>query len=343
MSIGLINKHSLSVKPLTTQQIMLLVVAALIPGTIAYAVFISYAVILNILFAIVLALALEALALQLRGKAIATGISDGSIILAAWLLALAIPPLLPFWQLSVGVVVMVMLGKHIYGGLGSNPFNPAMVGYAVLLVSFPQTMTWWFAEGALNQFRFTTIMQAKLLANATELDLSTLNAAASTWDAITKATPLEHLRTLKLQGITPDATSANQWSTYAAWVWVNVAFLLGGIFLLYKRIIQWHIPLSLLVSFTLLQLLFADGSSSHVYYEWLSGALILGAFFIATDPVTAASSKRGRLIYGAGIGALTFIIREYGGYPEGIAFAVLLMNMCVPLIDYFELHNTSSQ
>jgi len=239
---------------------------------------------LNILFAVVLSLVLEALALKLRGKSIATGISDGSIILAAWLLALAIPPLLPFWQLSVGVVVMVMLGKHIYGGLGCNPFNPAMVGYAVLLISFPQTMTWWFAEGALNQLNFTTIVQAKLR-------------------------------------IAPEATSVNRWSTYAAWTWVNVAFLLGGLFLLYKRIIQWQIPLSLLVSFTLLQLLFADSSSPHVYYEWLSGALILGAFFIATDPVTAASSKRGRLIYGAGIGALTFIIREYGGYPEGIAFA----------------------
>jgi len=342
MSIGLINKQSLGIKPLNTPQIMLLVVAALIPGTMTYAVLISYAVLINVLFAVLLAMLLEALALKLRAKPVTTGISDGSIVLAAWLLALAVPPLLPLWQLSVGVLVMVMLGKHIYGGLGSNPFNPAMVGYAVLLVSFPQTMTWWFTEGSLNQFNVITIMQAKLQANAANLDLSSTNTANS-WDLITKATPLEHLRSLKLQGITPDAMALNQWSTYAAWAWVNLAFVLGGLFLLYKNIIQWHIPVALLSSFTVLQLLFADNSSPHIYYEWLSGALILGAFFIATDPVTAASSKRGRLVYGAGIGVFTFIIREYGGYPEGIAFAVLLMNMCVPLIDHFELRKANGQ
>jgi electron transport complex protein RnfD len=359
MSIGLISKQSLGIKPFNTQQIMLLVVAALIPGTITYAVLISYAVLINVLFAVLLSVLLEALALKLRSKSVATGIGDGSIVLAAWLLALAVPPLLPLWQLSLGLLVMVMLGKQIYGGLGSNPFNPAMVGYAVLLVSFPQTMTWWFAEGALNQINVTTLVHAKLQANAADLDLSALHAietttslavtsstaanTTSSWDLITKATPLEHVRSLKLQGIAPDATALNEWSAYAAWAWVNLAFLLGGFFLLYKRIIQWHIPASLLLSFTVLQLLFADNSSPPIYYAWLSGALILGAFFIATDPVTAASSKRGRLIYGAGIGVFTFIIREYGGYPEGIAFAVLLMNMCVPLIDHFELHKANSQ
>ncbi len=347
MSIQLINKQSLGVKTRTTQHIMLLVVAALIPGTIAYAIFISYAVLLNVLFAVGLAVVLEALALRMRSKSAVTGISDGSIVLAAWLLALAVPPLLPFWQLSLGIAVMVMLGKHIYGGLGSNPFNPAMVGYAMLLVSFPQTMTWWFAEAALNQFSVTAIIQAKLHVNAAGLDASVLNASTTnnltTWDAVTKATPLEHLRILHLQAITPDAATVNQWSMYAAWAWVNVAFLLGGLFLLLKKIIQWHIPVSMLLAFTVLQLIFADSSSPAIYYEWLSGALILGAFFIATDPVTAASSKRGRLIYGAGIGLFTFIIRQYGGYPEGVAFAVLLMNMCVPLIDHFELRKASSQ
>ncbi len=327
----ILDTQAVSLKTLNTQHIMLWVLAALLPGVFVYAWFISPLVFFNIALAAVLAVVFEALALYWRGQAIHGGVQDGSIVVAAVLLALAVPPLLPFWQLAVGVFIMVMLGKQVYGGLGNNPFNPAMVGYTALLVSFPQTMTLWSAPDLLNQLTLGHLLNAKL-----SLDLLNPNLLID-WDGITRATPLEHLRTLKMQGLSVDQNLAQQQFISSGWVWTNLAFLLGGLLLLYRRIIQWHIPASVILSFALCSLLF---SAQNVpwYLSVFSGALMLGAFFIATDPVTAASSNRGRLVFGAGIGALCFIIREFGGYPEGFAFAVLLMNLCVPLIDHIDMH-----
>lgn len=299
---------------------------------------------------------LEAVALQLRGKQLLPSLSDGSIVLAAWLLALCVPPSLPLWQLLVGVVVMVMLGKHLYGGLGHNPFNPAMVAYAVLLVSFPVNMTHWPA--------------AKLNANERNI------ASTSAWDALSGATPLDQLRQQRLNdrraGLSDSTSSAattrqstsndntgtdgsgstepaapDSSSNYrklaeylilgSSWKWVNLAWLAGGIYLLLLRIITWHIPLAVLSGVTAVYsglALFGSTTAMPLFPALLSGAILLGAFFIATDPVSAATSRTGKLVYGFGIGILCVVIREFSSYPEGLAFAVLLMNTTVPLLDY---------
>jgi len=336
----IVDKQATGVNTPSTQSIMLLVLLALIPGTVAYAVFISPLVIFNIVFAVSAAMMLELLAVRMRGinqpKSIVNGsIRDASIALAATLLALSVPPALPFWQLFIGVLIMVMLGKHVFGGIGHNPFNPAMVGYAALLVSFPQSMTFWFTTTEWASMNIATPQLLSLLKAKASLDVvaSTPHIA---WDGITQATPLEHARSLRLQSLQQTGAELNQRALASGWIQTSLGFSVGGVFLLYKKVISWHIPFSVLCSFAILSLLF---SSNNLSLPWalLSGAMMIGAFFIATDPVTAASSRRAQLVFGAGIGALTFVIREYGGYPEGFAFAVLLMNLSVPLIDHIDL------
>jgi len=291
--------------------VMAAVMLALLPGTLIQTWAFGAGVPIAIAFTVGSAMFLEFLAVALRGRSARPALCDGSIALAAWLLALAVPPSLPLAQLLVGVAAMVLLGKHLYGGLGCNPFNPAMLGYAVLLVSYPVTMTDW---------------------SPTAEALSTLP-----WDAVTRATPLDHLRSLdRLPTMDAPPLAAGTVILASPWPWINGGFLLGGLWLLFRQIIGWHIPVSLLLTLALLHAVsgwLGDTLQPPVQLELLSGAAMLGAFFIATDPVTAPSARRARLLYGAGIGALTFVLREFSAYPEGIAFAVLLMNMTVPLID----------
>lgn len=330
MSKLVIDKQAVGIATPSTQHIMLLVILALLPGTAAYALLISPIVIVNVAVAIGSALLLEALAVRLRNGRSFHTIQDGSIAVAAFLLALAVPPAMPFWQLLVGVLIMVMLGKHVFGGLGHNPFNPAMVGYAALMVSFPQNMTLWFAPGELQNLGVMELIHLKLGAT---IELNNVKVA---WDGITQATPLEYVRGQRIQDISINSDDIQAQIIRSGWLWINVAFLMGGLFLLIRKVIQWHIPASVIGSFLLLSLLLSD-QAIPLHYAVFSGALILGAFFIATDPVSTASSNRGRIVFGVGVGALTFVIREYGGYPEGIAFAVLLMNLCVPLIDHLDI------
>ena len=223
---------------------------------------------------------------------------------------------------------MVVLGKQLYGGLGQNLFNPAMVGFAFLMVSFPQTMTIWI-DSLQQDVSISELIQAKWFVSVN-----------IRWDSITQATPLESIRLASQyaadQSIPITQATLNQQVTNGPWPIINLGFLAGGLWLLYKRIISWHIPLSVITTLFVLHGLLALTSSQPQIGATLaiaSGATMLGAFFIATDPVTAATSNVGRIIYAVGIGGLTFVIREWGGYPEGFAFAVLLMNMCAPLID----------
>ncbi|MEE9335046.1 MAG: RnfABCDGE type electron transport complex subunit D [Granulosicoccaceae bacterium] len=308
--------------------VMLLVIIALVPGIAAYAWLVSPIVIINIVFCVLIACLTEAACMWLRSRSAVSALRDGSIILAATLLALAVPPQLPFWQLGLGAVAMVVLGKQLYGGLGQNLFNPAMVGFAFLMVSFPQTMTTWI-DNMQQSVGMAQLVQAKWFMPSN-----------IQWDSITQATPLESIRLASQYGAdqaTPLTQAAlNRQVTNGPWPIVNLGFLVGGLCLLYKRIISWHIPLSVIFTLFALHGILALTSTQPQIGATLaiaSGATMLGAFFIATDPVTAATSNTGRIIYGIGIGGLSFVIRQWGGYPEGFAFAVLLMNMCAPLID----------
>jgi electron transport complex protein RnfD len=230
----------------------------------------------------------------------------------------------------------MVLAKHLYGGLGRNLFNPAMVGYVIVLLSFPVEMTQWIPPrmGDLDY------QHLSLLQNVNYSLTGRLPIDASL-DGLTRATPLDTVKEgLRAARTFEELRASSLFGDFGGrgWEWINNYIAVGGLFLLYLGIIRWHIPVAvfagILVPATVLYLLDPTGAPSPGFHLF-SGATMLGAFFIATDPVSAAESVRGRLIYGGAIGLLTYAIRTWGGYPDGLAFAVLLMNAAVPLIDRY--------
>ncbi len=316
----------------TLQRLMLQVIVALLPGTLTYAWFFGPGVLVNIALAVAFALGFETVILMLRARPVMPHLNDLSAVVAAWLFALCLPMHSPWWLVLVGIGFTMIAGKHLYGGLGFNPFNPAMVGYVVLLISFPVEMTTWYLPQTLSGERLGLL---------DSLAYSFGLADIAQWDSLTSATPLDRLRTGLGQGLSIDQLrSAPLFGRLAGagWEWITLGWLAGGAWLLATGSIRWHIPASLLLAvFAIASLFHLIDPASHAspLFHLLSGAIVIGAFFIATDPVTAATTDRGRLVYGATIGLLTYTIRTWGGYPDGIAFAVLLANMCVPLIDYY--------
>jgi electron transport complex protein RnfD len=326
------------VAPSSVARVMRQVLYALVPTVVLHGVFFGPGVLIQIVLGVATALLCEAAALRLRGKPLPPFLLDGSAIITAVLLALCLPPLAPWWLVVSGVAFAILLAKHLFGGLGANPFNPAMVGYAVLLVSFPARLLQWLPPDVPG-------MQPTDL-SATETLTTILTGsppARFTWDAITSPTPLDALRTDLALGMTMGEAHARAlFSTFGGkgWEWINLATLAGGIWLLALKIIRWHIPVAMLGALFVCGSVMSaadPGAYAGPLFHLTSGASLLGAFFIATDPVSAATSDRGRLIYGAGIGVLTYVIRTWGGYPDGVAFAVLIMNLAVPLIDRYTI------
>ncbi|MDY0066075.1 MAG: RnfABCDGE type electron transport complex subunit D [Steroidobacteraceae bacterium] len=318
-------------------RVMRLVLYALAPTVILHVAFFGPGLAIQILLGATAALAAEALALRLRRQPLRPFLTDGSALVTAVLLALCLPPLAPWWLIVSGTAFAILLAKHAYGGLGANPFNPAMVGYAVLLVSFPSRLLLWPAPSAAG------IEHVELTLTQTLATILTGAAPDPGWDAITSPTPLEALRTNLALGMT--MTEAQRTPIFGVlggkgWEWINLAALAGGVWLLAVRVIRWHIPTAMLGAIAVCASVMHaldPGSYAGPVFHLTSGASILGAFFIATDPISAATSDRGRLIYAAGIGVLTYVIRTWGGYPDGVAFAVLIMNACAPLIDRYTI------
>lgn len=316
--------------------VMMQVMLALLPlGTVQVLLF-GPGLALQLAVACPTALAAESLALRARGRPSSTALRDGSVLVTACLLAVSLPPTLPWWLTALGTAFGVLIGKHLYGGLGHNPFNPAMVGYAMLLVSFPVEMTHWPVPSTAAGQDWTALASLTLQTFSGGLD-----AALPGWDGYTGATALDALRTGLGQRFTmSEIFSGPSFGTVGGegHEWLNAAALFGGLYLLFRGIIRWQIPVAMLAALALPAMLahaFDPGRYVGMLFHLFSGATMLGAFFIATDPVSAATSDRGRLIYGAGIGAIAWAIRSWGGYPDGIAFAVLLMNLAAPLIDRY--------
>ncbi len=311
------------------------VLIALVPAAAAHVWFFGPGLLVNIVVATAVAVAAEAACLSARGRDPMSGLADLSAVLTAVLLAFALPPLTPWWVTATGAFFAIVFAKQLYGGLGYNPFNPAMAGYVVLLISFPTEMTLWLPPAGVELAADRPDVAATLMHALT----GALPQGMS-WDTVSAATPLDDVKTqLGLMRTVDEIRSGPLYGDFGArgWEWVNNFIAIGGLWLIYRRVIRWQIPVAVLVGIIVPSTLFylVDGGNHppppfHVF----SGAIMLGAFFIATDPVSAATSHRGRLIYGAGIGLLTFVIRAWGGYPDGVAFAVLLMNMAVPLIDH---------
>jgi electron transport complex protein RnfD len=308
--------------PMSTQRVMQSVLLATIPGVIVLTHFFGFGTLVNILWGSIVALACEALALKLRRRPLGFYLKDYSALVTAVLLCIALPPYAPWWLIAVGIASSILLAKHLYGGLGYNPFNPAMVGYVILLISFPIQMTAWAPPRGLGELPgFIEALQACFTPAA--------------YDGTTMATPLDLLKqnnSLLIKDLWNQYPQFGRWSGLG-WEWANIAFLAGGVWLLYQRIFTWHAPVAMLVTLGLLAAIFYDGGSSasggSPLFHLLGGATMFGAFFIVTDPVSSAVSLR------AMIGVLIYTIRIKGNYPDSVAFAVLIMNFAAPFIDYY--------
>jgi electron transport complex protein RnfD len=325
----------------SSSQIMVWVMLCLIPGVALQTYFFGFTNILQILLAGIVALSAEAAILKLRKRPIINTLKDGSALLTGILIAISIPPLAPWWIIVIGTSFAIIFVKQLYGGLGQNIFNPAMAAYVVLLISFPIQMTAWLPMLSLQPFELTLLDQLNTLLTGHTLDGYSVAQLSTSIDGLTMATPLDTLKNSLKAGFTTTEifdSATYKASSSQAILWVNLGFLFGGAILLAKRVILWMIPISFLLGITVFSFIaFAYQPDLHgsPLFHLLSGATMLGAFFILTDPVSASTTIKGRLFYGLLIAFIVVIIRNVGGYPDAVAFAVLLGNMCVPLIDYY--------
>ncbi len=309
-------------KPLSTQRIMLDVLIGLVPAVIAAGMYFQLRGLLLVGVCVAWCMAVEWVCNLMRTKP--NSLWDLSAVVTGVILALSLPPGLPLWAAAIGSGVAIIVGKMVFGGLGANVFNPAMVGRAFLTVSFGMLMTTWTVPATLDP------------------DLPSVEPT-NVQDVRTQATPLAWSKMA-----IKDKNGAKIYSErqFLPTVTGNipgslgetsaVAILIGGVYLLVRRTIDFHIPLAALLSaFVFAGVAYLIDSDAFVqpFYHLTSGALLFGAFFIATDPVTAPLTRRGMWLFGLGVGTLTLLIRIVGEYPEGFMFAVLLMNGVTPLID----------
>ena len=299
-----------------------LVLLACLPGLLALLWLHGWGMLLNLLLSATAALLCEAVLLALRGQTLSTALGDGSALVTAVLLAAALPTLAPWWLPVVAASVAIGFGKQAFGGVGRNPFNPAMVGYAFVLLSFPLQMNHWPGQppGLLESLQqvFTGGEQIDAWARPTLLD------------------GLRHNRSLTIEELFASHPGFGNIGGRGS-EWVNLAFLLGGLFLLQRNVISWHAPLGLLTGLFVFSLLSWNGSGSDSngspLLHLFSGSTMLAAFFIATEPVSGPRNERARLYFGLGAGLLIYLIRTWGSYPDGTAFAVLLMNLMAPTLE----------
>lgn len=312
--------------------IRLQMIFALLPGIFAMYWFFGAGVLINISLAIFTAVTVESILLKLQRRKILAHLSDLSAISTALLLALCLPSLAPWWLSVVGAAFAIIVIKHFFGNLNSSPFNPAMAGYVMLLISFPQRMTTWITPSNLVNVDLTLHDILYMAWHSQTPD--TVN-----YDAITSPTPLDALNTLLNLNQPITTASTNPLFGHlggAGWEIISLAYLCGGLWLVYRDIISWAIPAGILGGLSLFAIpayyldntLFAT-PMLHLF----TGATMLGAFFIATDLQTTQISIRNQLLYGLIIGIVTYLIRIAGGYPDGMAFAVLIANLTLALID----------
>ncbi|WP_237884911.1 RnfABCDGE type electron transport complex subunit D [Pseudomonas sp. PGPR40] len=309
------------------QQAMKLVLLATVPGMLMLFWLYGWGVLINLILAAATALAVEAAVLQLRKQPVKPTVSDGSALVSATLLALALPPYCPWWLTVSAAAFGLFFGKHLYGGVGKNPFNPAMLGFALVLVMFPQQMTHWPASHGMDLF-----------GGMQQVFGFSFGQAPDAWAQATALDSLRINKSLTMEELFAGNPALGRFGGRGV-EWVNLAFLAGGAFLLQRRVFSWHAPVGMLASLFVISLLCWNGTGSDSngspLFHLLTGASMLGAFFIVTEPISGPKSPTARLLFGAGVGLLTYLIRTWGGYPDGLAFAVLLMNLCVPALERF--------
>jgi len=319
---------------ITVARVMQQVLLALIPAILAHAWYFGPGIFFQIAMACGFALLFEYFMLRLRRRPVAIFLSDYSAVVTAVLFALCMPPLAPWWVSATGMLFAIVIAKHLYGGLGFNMFNPAMVGFAAVIIAFPIELSHWLTPRSLSP-------GLPSLSDTVWAIVSGTLPASQSWDAITQATPLDSLRTGVQESLRiPEIRDAAIFGDFGGlgWEWIANWYLIGGLWLMYRRVISWHVPLAVLAAVFIIAtpawLIGPDTNPSPLQHIF-SGALVMCAFFIATDPVSGPATLRGKLLFGFGIALLTLAIRRFGAYPDGVAFAVLLMNLCVPLMDRY--------
>ena len=320
--------------PTDVASIMQQVLLALVPATLAYVWYFGVGLLFNIAIAALFCLLGEAVMMRLRGRPVEDAWSDYSALVTAVLLAFALPPLTPWWVTATGALFAIVVAKHLYGGIGFNIFNPAMAGYVAVMAAFPMYLNIWTAPrmGDMDYHVMTFYETARYALTGTLPDYLD-------FDAISRATPLDlvkagfnNMRTFSEIQTNPMIGDFGG----RGWEWIGNFTAIGGAWLMLRKVIRWHIPTAVLAGLLLpagIMYLVDPGQNASPGFHLFSGGAILCAFFIATDPVSAATSVRGRLVYGFGIGLLIYAIRRWGSYADGVAFAVLLMNLAVPAID----------
>ena len=312
----------------TVGMVMADVCIALVPGLLCYAWLFGPGVLIQCALAVSFALLFEFAILRLRRRDPMPFLRDGSAVVTALLFAVCITPSAPWWVCLCGIAFAIIIGKHAFGGIGCNIFNPAMAGYIFVLVCFPVQMNTW---PELSAHGIGAYLDSIFLMGNTAPDM--LSGATPLDELKNRLEMMETVSEIQLQNGTPIIFG---YLGGAGWEWINILYLLGGAYLLARGVISWQIPAAVLAGVCLVSLLFyvydPDVHASPLFHLF-SGATMLCAFFIATDPVTASTTKFGRLIYGVLIGALLCLLRGWGTYPDGVAFAVLFCNVFVPLID----------
>jgi len=321
----------------TTPMVMTWVMIALAPATVFGLGLFGWPAVYLFAVTVASAVLFEAVCLAIAGKPLRATLADGSAVLSGWILALSLPPWAPWWIGVVGSFLAIVIAKQVFGGLGQNPFNPAMVARVALLVSFPLEMTRTVAPRPIFRSDAPGVIDslAVTFGFGGHIDMDAVSSASLLGHAKTElargvplSQALSHAGSLadQLFGIVPGSLGETS----------ALLLLAGGILLLALRIITWHTPAALLFG------VLAPATAMHLidperYLSPLTHALaastLFGAFFIATDLVTSPVTRAGQLIYGTGCGVLIYVIRTWGGYPEGMAFAILLMNAASPLID----------
>ena len=314
---------------------MLHVLVALVPAAIAHVWYFGPGFIFNLIVASAACVGGEAFMMYLRGREPETALTDYSALVTAALLAFALPSLTPWWVTATGALFGIVVAKHLYGGLGFNVFNPAMAGYVVILVAFPMHLNLWVAPrmGDID-YEFLTILQTL------KYTLTGILPDALTYDEVSRATPLDVMKSgLNNMETTVEIRALPIMGDFGGvgWEWIGNFIAMGGFWLMIRKVIRWHIPVGVGIGLLIpagVMWLINPGTEPTPGFHMFGGAAILCAFFIATDPVSAATSPKGRLVYGIGIGFLIYAIRTWGAYADGVAFAVLMMNMAVPAIDF---------
>ena len=303
------------------------VLIALIPALIASLYFFGLGAAIVLCTSVLACVCFEWLIAKFILKRERTTITDGSAILTGLLLGFNLPSNLPIWIIIIGALVAIGIGKMTFGGLGNNPFNPALVGRCFLLVSFPAQMTSWPVAGQLGSYLDATT-------GATPLAIMKQAIKSGNPDVLGQ---LPDSFSLLLGNHTSQLADGSMMGSGTAGEICAIALLIGLAYMLWKKIITWHIPVSIIGTvFVFSGLLHL---ASPVYANpvdvILAGGLMLGAIFMATDYVTSPMTAKGQIIYGVAIGFLTVVIRNWGSYPEGMSFAILIMNGFTPLINTY--------